>query len=54
MKLVNCPVCGKSFIQAPSNIFKATINGRVKHLCGWNCMRTLEQEKEDKKKSKEE
>lgn len=53
MKLVTCPVCGKSFIRAPANIFKATIDGKVKHLCGWNCLRAVEMEKEAKKKCEE-
>ena len=53
MELVRCPMCGKSFIPAPEHIYKAPIKGRVKYLCGWNCLRKLEREKEAKKKLKE-
>lgn len=54
MRFVDCYVCGKTFILAPKNIYRVTVNGKVKHLCGWNCLRKLEREKEAKKKSKEE
>lgn len=53
MKTRKCFVCGKEFILAPENIFKVLIEGKVKHLCGWNCLRKLEREKEAKKKPKE-
>lgn len=54
MRFKVCPVCGKEFILAPCNIYKLTIDGKIKHLCSWNCMRKLEREKEANKKPKEE
>ena len=53
MEPIKCYVCGKLFIKALCNIFKATVNGHVKHFCGWNCLRALEKEKEAEKNSKE-
>ena len=54
MKELRCPVCDKEFILAPKNIYKAYIGGKVRNLCGWNCMREAEREQEAKKrKSKE-
>lgn len=53
LELFKCPICGKGFIPAPLHIFKATIKGRVKYLCGWNCLRELERKKDAKKKRKE-
>lgn len=52
MELVKCFVCGKEFIPAPENVYKASIKGKVKHLCSWSCLRKLQREKEAKKKSK--
>lgn len=42
MELMKCPVCGRSFIKAPYHVYKTVINGKVKYLCGWNCLRKLE------------
>ena len=52
MRVVNCPICGKAFVIAPKNIYKALIGGKVKHLCGWNCLRVLEKEREANKDAK--
>lgn len=54
MIVEKCPICGKSFVPAPYHIYKASIKGRVKNLCGWNCLRKLERERETNKKPKEE
>ena len=53
MVFVTRPVCGKEFIQAPENIYKITVHGRVKHLCSWSCLRAHEREKEAGKRVKE-
>lgn len=45
MQYRTCYVCGKTFILAPENIYKAHVGGKVKHLCGWNCLRALEKKK---------
>lgn len=48
MDPVKCPVCGKSFIPAPENVFRTTIRGRVKHLCSWKCFRKQEKKQSSK------
>lgn len=53
MRIRKCFVCGKIFVLAPENIYKVRIKGRIKHLCGWNCLMKLEREREAEKKSKE-
>lgn len=50
MEAVKCPVCGKEFIPATENIYKASIKGRTKHLCSWTCYRKIQRAKEAKKK----
>jgi hypothetical protein len=53
MRVGKCCVCGKEFVFTGSNIFKRTVDGKVKRTCGWNCLRELEKEIEAKKKLKE-
>ena len=53
MKIRKCPICGKDFVLAPCNIYKLTVDGKIKNFCGWNCMREQEKENEAKKKPKE-
>ena len=53
MAVRKCPICGKEFTLAPCHIYKATVNGRVKPLCSYSCVRKLEKEREAKKKPKE-
>ena len=54
MRLMKCPVCGKYFILNAGSIFNVLVDGKVKHLCGWNCKRALEKDPELKKRLKEE
>lgn len=54
MRSKKCPVCGKEFVLAPYSIYKITVKGKVIYTCGWNCLRTLEKEKAEKKLLKEE
>ena len=32
-----CEVCGKTFIPAVEHIFNEVRNGKVHHICGYNC-----------------
>lgn len=53
MRVVKCFICGKDFIVAPCNLYRAVIEGKVKHFCSYSCFREYEREKEAKKKPKE-
>ena len=52
MAIKKCYVCGTEFTLAPCHIYKATVEGRVKHLCSYGCLRKLQKEKEAKKADK--
>lgn len=32
-----CEVCGKIFIPAVSHIYHEERNGKINHICGYNC-----------------
>ena len=45
-----CPVCGKSFIVPPLNVYKLQIKGIVYHYCSYTCYRTIQKKRERKRK----
>ena len=53
MAIRKCHICGKEFLLAPCNLYKARVNGRVKQFCSYHCFRELQKEKEAKKAHKE-
>lgn len=53
---LECPVCGKQFIPAPIHVYKMDVvyKGvrKRKYYCGWNCYRTVQKKKEEKKRGR--
>ena len=45
-----CPVCGKSFILPPENIYKLTVKGKLQHYCSYTCYRKIQVKQEEGKK----
>ena len=41
-----CPVCGKTFILKPLNIYKLYVKGELKHFCSYTCYRVVQRKKE--------
>lgn len=42
---VVCPVCGKSFIPAPKNIYKIKEDGKLLQICNYTCFKVAEERK---------
>jgi len=49
MKLMKCPICNRSFrVQYPELwVYKRYIDGHLRTLCSWKCLRAYEKEKEE-------
>ena len=48
-----CPVCGKTFILKPLNIYKLYVKDELKHFCSYTCYRVVQKEREAKEEYKQ-
>jgi hypothetical protein len=52
LKVDICPICKKSFVKAPMNIYKLLINGKTVHYDKYSCLIKAQEELDKKRTTK--